>query len=214
MYPTAYKLYIKQKTIFIDIGYHMPPTVQIKRKETFLKKVSEMDITISWLKLVEIPQLERTTYRSAIDIINDHVVHLEEDEDVLHGQDEEITNCKGIPKHLIAKVKNNARKRMKRDKLVVKEKILWDKKRLKEMIRTLNIIFMTEGKKCVKDPTLVAKLAARYARKKEEIKNDLENLEKISQGWLTKLKVQADYYWKIDKSKDINVVVEFINTSK
>ena len=189
------ELVIEMKTVLSQVT---PKTLENRRTnfENCLLEIQEFNY--KYIDLICFPEIRKKTYQSAMEILEKNILQFSDNEET----DEEHEDDKNLDKFsiLLKKVKKKSDKKAKREKKF--RKIDWQLKRLPQLARAINNVFISEKKSSIKFKALAEKVG----NGSKTAVQDLERLIKLSNGWLLKFRG-----WVKRKAKtDINDVSKLL----
>ena len=147
--------------------------------------------------LIAFPEQQKYLYKSAKDLIEEHILKISDDEEEDAMNDENDNHFE----RLLKKVKKKADKKARRGNRL--KGIDFQKNRLPQLAREVNSVYRSDQKSCIKFEVLLSRISSGSDSKR----SDLERLIRDSNGWL---KMYKDWV-KRKPSVDINTVCSHLS---
>ena len=205
VYPESLIIELINKKLHIQIDASSKPVTPsklVKRKDILVDKLDMLnDENALYIDLVKLPEDNKSSYKNAMEILDDNIVKLSDEEEDNFNEVEH--NKLSAFERIKLKIKHNSFLKRKRE---LKIRCMdWQFKRLGTLARTINSIYFFEQKKVMKMDILLEKIRYRkYCL--VSIKSDLNRLIENSNGWLTLFKDMV----KINSDMNINSVCELL----
>jgi hypothetical protein len=181
IHPEAYSLYVLDNIVHIEMiskTKQITPKVLEERRTVFKDKIRALHKNgFCIVKLIDIPKTKSVIYKSALDTINENIVHFsesEEEDSNDNPQNEELSSFEKLP----MKIEKKQLKKARREKML--NEIDFQKNRLPDLARKINSLFIRENKSVLSLITIYSSLG--------EIDSDFQRLVSSSKGWLTETK--------------------------
>jgi predicted SprT family Zn-dependent metalloprotease len=198
MHPEAYSLYVLNNVVYIEIvssSRKIDPKILEERRKLFKNKIRALhqnDMLV--VNLIDIPKTKSVMYKSALDIINENIVHFSESEEEDLNDNPQTEELSRFDK-LSEKIKKKQLRKLKEKKKI--NEIDWQKHRLPDLARKTNSLFIRENKSVLNINTIYRNLNTST----KEINSDFQRLVRSSKGWLTDRNG-----WIRKKAMDINII--------
>ena len=194
--PEDYSLSMSHGNVYVKMENsekRVTPTTNEKRRTHFKNQLHKMKHdNAKYIDLIMFPETAKHMYKSAKQVLEENIVAFSSDE---YDVDENINSEETSP---FSKIKEKIRKKSyKKQRRQHKfNKVDWQKKRLPQLARAVNSVFISESKSTLNIYQLLEKTNYESVDKK----GDLERLIQESNEWL---KVQKGWVRR-KSSRDIN----------
>ena len=180
--PQAYDLYKQGQSTHIQLVSEKKPITPLvleERRTNFKNKIKELfDGKFIVVDLISF-QISggKKKYESAKDILKANIVIFSDEEEESSEDNCDEGESKNFFENLLKRVNKKAERKARRQEKF--GRVDWQKGRLSQLARTVNSVYRSEKKNCLKFETLLSKIS--------DGKNQREDLERLieeSNGWL------------------------------
>ena len=204
----AYKIELYEKNIHIEIIVEkkpVTPSMLKSREQKMREKLEELlENQERYIDLVELPMPRKNVYKSAKEVLLENIVNF--GDEVIERKESEDNNKSKKKKMTFPEIieKVESRSKIVKERQAKFDQIDWQAKRIPELARLVNRIFISQEKSILMYEALKEKI--KHVRGSSKVECDLNLLIEKSNGWL---KIFVEWI-KRDTSMEINNVCDIL----